>query len=99
MTDTFAKGQIEPTKDIMAKIELYEEIMIVGTIVEMKWTTGDLKNTGWSPGNDILNIDIKHHPYNTVAMQPKSSHTVVQWVINLKSCTCSGTKLCFVAAL
>ena len=43
-------GKVKLTTSIEKKLGSYEELCMIGAIVEVKWTEDDLENTGWSAG-------------------------------------------------
>ncbi|XP_060592862.1 uncharacterized protein LOC132747482 [Ruditapes philippinarum] len=49
-TDMVSKGFIEPSKPLLAMLETYERLLTVGQIVEIKWTSEELKGTNWRAG-------------------------------------------------
>lgn len=43
-------GKVKLTTSMEKKLGSYEQICMIGAIVEVKWTEDDLANTGWSAG-------------------------------------------------
>lgn len=43
-------GKVKLARSIERKMNSYEEICMIGSIVEVKWTEDDLEGTEWSAG-------------------------------------------------
>ena len=51
-----AAGKVKLARSIERTLNSYEEICMIGSVVEIKWTEDDLKGTEWSAGKLSMSI-------------------------------------------